>query len=94
MAITSYRQFTTTRTAVNAGAWNPVIIPAGALDGTITLEDATATFRVTANNTFGLAEGVPVSAAGSYIFPGTASTNITVYVNPSAGTVAVVQSQL
>lgn len=94
MAITSYRQFTTTRTAVNAGAWNPVIIPAGALDGTITLEDATATFRVAANNTFGLAEGVPVSATGSYIFPGTASTDITVYINPSAGTVAVVQSQL
>jgi hypothetical protein len=35
-----------------------------------------------------------VSAAGSYIFPGVAATPITVYVNPSAGTVAVVQSQL
>ena len=80
MALNSYRQFTTTRTAVNAGAWTAVIIPAGALDGTITLEDATATFRVT--------------AAGSYIFPGVAATAITVYVNPSAGTVAVVQSQL
>jgi hypothetical protein len=94
MALNSYRQFTTTRTPVNAGAWNPVLLPAGALDGTITLEDATATFRVSANNTFGLAEGVPVSAAGSYIFPGVAATAITVYVNPSAGTVAVVQSQL
>ena len=30
MALNSYRQFTTTRAAVNAGAWNPVIIPAGA----------------------------------------------------------------
>ena len=94
MAINSYRQFTTTRTTVNAGAWNPVIIPAGALDGTITLEDNTATFRVTADNTIGLAQGVPVAATGSYTFPGVAATAITVYVNPSAGTVAVVQSQL
>jgi len=94
MASNSYRQFTTTRTPVNAGAWNAVLLPAGALDGTITLEDATATFRVTADNTIGLAQGVPVSAAGSYIFPGVAATAITVYVNPSAGTVAVVQSQL
>ena len=94
MATNNYRQFTTTRTTVLAGAWTPVIIPVGSLDGTITLEDATATFRVTANNTFGLAEGVPVAATGSYTFPGTASTAITVFVNPSINTVAVIQSQI
>lgn len=93
MALNSYRQFQTTRTVVNNGAWTGITIPAGAIDATISLEDSLATFRVTANNTFGLAEGVYIAATGYYTFPGVCADGVTVYVNPSVNTVAVLQIQ-
>lgn len=93
MALNSYRQFQTTRTVANNGAWTAISIPAGAIDATISLEDGTASFRVTANNTFGLAEGVFVAASGYYTFPGVCAQDVTVYVNPSVNTVAVLQIQ-
>lgn len=94
MALNSYRQFQTTRTVVNNGAWTAINIPAGAIDATISLEDSTASFRVTADNTFGLTEGVFVSASGYYTFPGVcAGSPVVVYVNPSVNTVAVLQIQ-
>ena len=93
MAINSYQQFQTTRTTVNNGAWTAITLPAGAIDATISLEDSTASFRVTANNTFGLAEGVYVAPTGYYTFPGVCAQAVTVYVNPSVNTVAVLQIQ-
>lgn len=93
MAINSYQQFNTTRTTVNTGAWTAITIPAGAIDATISLESTSATFRVTADNTFGLTEGVYIPANGYYTFPGVSSKDVTVYVNPSVNTVAVLQTQ-
>lgn len=93
MSITSYRQFETTRTAVNIGAWSAIVIPAGSIDATVTLEDTGATFRVTSNNADALGTGAPVPAAGSYTFPGVTGADITLYITPSAGTFAVLQVQ-
>jgi hypothetical protein len=93
MALNSYRQFLTTRIPANNGAWTPISIPAGAIDATISLEDGTASFRVTADNTFLFTEGVFIAASGYYTFPGVCAQPVIVYVNPSVNTVAVLQIQ-
>ena len=93
MALNSYRQFLTTRITANNGAWTAISIPAGAIDATISLEDGTASFRVTADNAFLLTEGVFIAASGYYTFPGVCAQPVIVYVNPSVNTVAVLQIQ-
>jgi hypothetical protein len=94
MAINSYRNFTVTRVAVNAGAWNAITIPAGSFEATISLEDSTKSFLVNSVNTTNPAsEGAFVPATGAYNFPGVAGQAFTVYVSPAANTTALVQTQ-
>jgi len=74
------------RVAVGAGAWNQVDIPAGARDALLTVDDETATWRLSTDNGIGLGAGTFVAAAVGLTFRGTAVAPVTVYVNPSAGT--------
>lgn len=94
MASNSYINFTVTRVAVAAGAWNAITIPAGSFEATISVEDSTLSFLVNSVNTTNPAsEGAFVPASGAYNFPGVAGQAFTVYVSPSANTTALVQTQ-
>lgn len=91
----NFTSFTTTLTAVAmTPSWTAVIIPAGAIDPSISLQDATATFRVSSSATGGATDGVYLPATGAYVFPGGCTKPVTVYICPSAATNAVLAYQV
>lgn len=81
------------RVVAPTGAWNQVDIPAGAVDALLTVDDAAATWRLSADSGIPLTTGTFVAAAGGVTYAGEAAAVITVYVNPSANTTVQVLYQ-
>ncbi len=86
----AYRQSRTTIVAINT--WVAVVIPTGARNALIMLEDSTAVMRVSQDNAIAAAsQGAVVAAGGNYTFEGAAVDSVTVYVASDKATVAVCQ---
>jgi hypothetical protein len=81
---TNFTQLTQVRVAIPAAnTWVPLIIPTGAHDAIVSLEDSTAKLRVSADSGIDPAtEGLPI-AIGFFLLRGTCVKPITIYVASS-----------
>ena len=89
--MSAYNVATQTRTAIAApNTWTSITIPAGANDALLTVEDSTATWRVSTDNTINaVSQGTFIAASGAMRWDGTSVIDTTVYVSASAATTAV-----
>jgi hypothetical protein len=92
MSSDAYGALGQTRTAVVAGVWNAIVVGSGNQDTLIAMEDSTVTWRVTFDATIPLGAGTFIPASGAYQIERTSAAAVTVYVNPSAGTTAILQA--
>jgi hypothetical protein len=74
----------TLRTQVIPGQWNQLIMPVGARDALVTLEDPLVPWRITTDDTIPLNAGGYVHAGGGVTWRGTAAANFIFYVNPGS----------
>jgi len=75
------------RVAVAAGAWTALVVPIGAKDALISIDDITASFRASSVNTLNVAgEGTYVAPTNALLLQGVCTEPVTVYINPSAPT--------
>jgi hypothetical protein len=76
----------------SANTWTPISIPVGAYDFILQLEDGSATFRVSVDNSINATNnGLFVDATGMYSQEGVNTAIITLYVSASTTTFVVVQ---
>ena len=89
----AFNQIIQERTAIaNPNTWVAVTIPVGARHPLLGVEDGTATFRISYDNTLDAStEGVFIAATGLYAFEGVNSVLLTVYISCSAVTNAILQ---
>ena len=83
-----------TRTAVpDPNVWVAVVIPVGARNPLIGVEEGTATFRISYNNSLNASTQCTfIAAGGFYCFEGLTSVEITIYLSASATTTAILQN--
>ena len=76
----------------SANTWTPVVIPIGAYDFILQLEDATATFRISVDNSINpTSNGLFVDQTGMYSHDGVNTAALTLYVSASTTTFVIVQ---
>ena len=93
MATSTFADYTQTRTVIGGiNSWVAVVLPVGARNALLMLEDQTAVMRVSEVNTVAAAsQGSVVLAGGSYQFEGTSVAAITFYVASDKATTAILQ---
>jgi len=75
-----------------ANTWTAVTVPIGATDFILAIEDETATFRVSVDNTIDASSaGLYIGTTGFYSQEGTNTTEITLYISASSVTAVVLQ---
>lgn len=80
---------------VAPNTWVALVIPPGAVDALVQVEDRTLPFRVSATNTLNAAtEGSHAPAGGGITIAGAATEPLTIYVSTPAPTVAIALYQL
>ena len=86
----SYNQVQQTRTTIGTpNTWVAVTIPIGARNPLLSVEDVSASFRVSTDNTLNATnQGVGIPAKGSYAHEGVNTNSLTLYVSASIATTA------
>ena len=75
-----------------ANTWVALTIPVGARNPLIGVEESTASFRISYNNTINAStQGTFISAGGFYAFNGLTSVQLTIYISASETTSAILQ---
>jgi hypothetical protein len=82
------------RVAAVTGAWNQIDLPVGARDALFTLDDETATWRLSTSNAIPVTTGTYIAATGGVTFRGTAAAVTSVFVNPGSNTTVQVLYQV
>jgi len=82
-----------TRTQITvADTWTAVTVPVGAGDFILALEDDTATFRISVDNTLNpTSQGAFIDKTGQYAHEGVNTSLLTLYISASATTFAILQ---
>ena len=75
------------RVAGVPGAWTPFAIPQGAKDALLTIDNPTASWRVTPDASIPLGTGTFIGASAGITWSGTATAPSVLYFDPSAPTV-------
>ncbi len=86
----SYNQVQQTRTAIGTpNTWVAVTIPIGARNPLLSVEDTSASFRVSTDNSLNPSnQGVGIPAKGSYAHEGVNTNSLTLYISASIATTA------
>ena len=89
--MSAYNAANQTRTAIAApNTWTSLTIPAGASDALLSVEDSTATWRVSTDNTLNATtQGTFIAASGALKWDGTSVISTTIYVSASNATTAI-----
>jgi len=89
----AFNQIIQERTEIAApNTWVAITIPVGARFPILGVEDGTATFRISYDNTLDPAtEGIFVAVGGFYSFEGVNSVELTVYISCVSITNAILQ---
>lgn len=75
------------RVAVPAATWTALVIPVGAQDALISLDDIAASFRVSSVNTLNVVgEGNYVAPTNAILLRGVTTEPVTIYINPDSPT--------
>ncbi len=95
-SLSPFRRLDQARAVIAApNVWVALVIPIGAVDALVQVEDPTVPFRVSATNTLNPAtEGNHVPAGGGITIAGAATEPFTIYVSATAPTVAIGLYQL